>query len=100
MLQGLSIGIEIRRLGIQVHLNTKALEITGKGVLTEGPGGERLIEAETVIYAVGRKPLREEADALRFCAPEFYQLGDCLTPKNITEATKAAWQIARDIGRI
>ncbi|NMA25230.1 MAG: FAD-dependent oxidoreductase, partial [Clostridiales bacterium] len=27
MLQGLSIGIEIRRLGIQVHLNTKALEI-------------------------------------------------------------------------
>jgi 2,4-dienoyl-CoA reductase-like NADH-dependent reductase (Old Yellow Enzyme family)/NADPH-dependent 2,4-dienoyl-CoA reductase/sulfur reductase-like enzyme len=99
LLQGLSIGIEIRKLGIKVHLNTKALEITEKGVLTEGPDGQRLFEADTVIYAVGQKPLREEADALRFCAPEFYQLGDCLTPKNITEATKAAWQTSRDIGR-
>ena len=99
ILQGLSIGIEIKMLGIKVHLNTKALEISDRGVLAEGPDGQLLLEAGTVICAVGQKPLREEADALRFCAPEFHQLGDCLTPKNITEATKAAWQTARDIGR-
>jgi pyruvate/2-oxoglutarate dehydrogenase complex dihydrolipoamide dehydrogenase (E3) component len=100
MLQGIAIGIEIRKLGINVMLNTKALEITEKGIAVEGPDGRKLVEADTVIYAVGQKPLREDADALRFCAPEFYQLGDCLAPKNITEATKAAYQIARDIGRI
>jgi 2,4-dienoyl-CoA reductase-like NADH-dependent reductase (Old Yellow Enzyme family)/thioredoxin reductase len=104
MLQGLSISIELRRLSIKVHLNTKALEISEKGVLTESTtsdtvAGQKLFEADTVICAVGQKPLREEADALRFCAPEFYQIGDCLAPKNITEATKAAYQIARDIGR-
>jgi 2,4-dienoyl-CoA reductase-like NADH-dependent reductase (Old Yellow Enzyme family)/thioredoxin reductase len=100
LLQGVAIGIELRKLGIGVHLNTKALEINDKGVKVEGPDGVKLLEADTVIYAVGQKPLRAEADALRFCAPEFYQIGDCLSPKNITEATKAAYQIARDIGRI
>ena len=99
MLQGLSIRLELKRLGIAVYLDTRALEITEKGVIAEDSEGQRLIEADTVIYAVGQKPLREEADALRFCAPEFYQIGDCLTVKNITEATKAGYQTARDLGR-
>ena len=98
-LQGLSIGIEIKRLNISVSLNTKALEISEQGILCEGPDGARFIKADTVIYAIGQKPLRDEADALRFCAPEFYQLGDCLTPRNITEATRTAYHITRDIGR-
>lgn len=99
MLQGLSIGLEIKRLGIEVHLKTKALEISESGVVGEGPAGKQVFDADTVIYAIGQKPLREDADALRFCAPEFHQIGDCLTPKNITEATKAAYCIARDIGQ-
>ena len=104
-LQGLSIGLEVKKLGIKVKLNTKALEINDKGVLcapadwNEGDDGREHVEADTVIYAVGQRPLRKEADALRFCAREFYQIGDCLTPANITEATKAAYYISRDIGR-
>jgi 2,4-dienoyl-CoA reductase-like NADH-dependent reductase (Old Yellow Enzyme family)/thioredoxin reductase len=105
MLQGLAIRLELKRLGIAAHLSTKALEITGQGLVAcpadgNGSGERTLFEADTVIYAVGQRPLREEAEALRFCAPEFYQIGDCLTPKNITEATRAAYNIARDIGRI
>ena len=61
--------------------------------------GEYEIAADTVIYAAGQRPLREEALALRPCAPEFYMLGDCVTPKNILAATQAAFQLARDIGR-
>jgi 2,4-dienoyl-CoA reductase-like NADH-dependent reductase (Old Yellow Enzyme family)/thioredoxin reductase len=99
LLQGVAIGVELRRLGIRVLLNTKALEITNRAVAVQDPDGQKLIEADTVIYAVGQRPLRDEAGALRFCAPEFHQIGDCLTPKNIAEATKAAYQIARDIGR-
>jgi hypothetical protein len=45
------------------------------------------------------KPLREEAEALRFCAPEFYQIGDCVTPRNIAEATRCAYYAAIDLGR-
>jgi 2,4-dienoyl-CoA reductase-like NADH-dependent reductase (Old Yellow Enzyme family)/thioredoxin reductase len=60
-------------------------------------GSKKLFEADTVIYAVGLQPLHEEADALRFCAPEFHQIGDCLTPKNIQQATSMAFTVARDI---
>ena len=99
-LHQIAIDIQIRDRGIKLHMNTKALEITENGLLTEGPDGQKLIEADTVIYSVGQRPQREEVDSIRFCGPEFYQIGDCLTPKNITEATKAAFNIARDIGRI
>jgi pyruvate/2-oxoglutarate dehydrogenase complex dihydrolipoamide dehydrogenase (E3) component len=60
-------------------------------------GSKKLFEADTVIYATGLQPLHDEADALRFCAPEFHQIGDCFTPKNIHQATSMAFTIARDI---
>jgi 2,4-dienoyl-CoA reductase-like NADH-dependent reductase (Old Yellow Enzyme family)/thioredoxin reductase len=53
--------------------------------------------ADTVVYAIGQQPLASEADSLRFCAPEFHQIGDCLAAKNIQQATGTAFCIARDI---
>ena len=90
--------LELERCGIGINLNTKAMEIGDKGVLCEGPDGQKLFEADTVIYAVGQRPLYEEASALRTCAPAFYQIGDCNVPKNITAATSAAYTISKDIG--
>lgn len=80
--------------------STRALEITDGGVRVAGHDGERTIAADTVVYAVGQKPLHAEAQALASCSPEFYAIGDCVTPRNIFAATQAAWAIARDIGRI
>jgi 2,4-dienoyl-CoA reductase-like NADH-dependent reductase (Old Yellow Enzyme family)/thioredoxin reductase len=60
-------------------------------------GSKKLFQADTVVYAVGRQPLLDEADALRFCAPEFHQIGDCLAPKNIHITTRMAFAVARDI---
>ena len=90
--------VEIAKFNIDINLSTRAVEIGEKGVLCEGPDGRKLFEADTVIYAVGQKPLYEEASALRTCAPTFYQLGDCNVPKNISAATSAAYTAARDIG--
>jgi NADH dehydrogenase FAD-containing subunit len=100
MLQGLAIRLELARRGVAVMLSTRAADITGDGVATQGGGGSGSVEADTVVYAVGQSPLRGEADALRALAPEFHQIGDCLTPRNIPEATRAAYYIARDIGRV
>ena len=72
-------------------------EITPSGVSV----GNRQVQwsfIRTVIYAVGQKPLREEAMALSGCAGEFHQIGDCAVPKNILAATQAAWTVAREIG--
>jgi 2,4-dienoyl-CoA reductase-like NADH-dependent reductase (Old Yellow Enzyme family)/thioredoxin reductase len=90
--------LELERCNIEVNLNTKAMEIGEKGVLCEGPDGQKLFEADTVIYAVGQRPLYKEASDLRACAPEFYQIGDCNVPKNITAATSAAYTVSKDIG--
>ena len=67
--------------------------INEKGVIA---GGE-LYEADTVIYAVGQRPERGAATALYACAPEFYLLGDCVSPANIMNATASADAIARSI---
>lgn len=90
---------EIKKYDISLNLNTKATKINDKGITCETESGDIFFEADTVIYAVGQRPLQEEASALRYCAPEFYQIADCVAPLNITNATSTAFTIARDIGR-
>jgi len=100
ILQGQSIKIEIEKLGIKLALGTKAVEINDNGVIGESADGQTLFEADTVVCAFGLTPQRDVAEKLRFCAPEFYQTGDCVTPKNIAEATRAAYFAANNIGRV
>ncbi|SHI01916.1 2,4-dienoyl-CoA reductase [Sporobacter termitidis DSM 10068] len=95
----LGLKAELRRYNIDLQLSTRATEITDIGVHCESGGAGKFFFADTVVYAVGQRPLQEEASALRFCAPEFYQIGDCVTPANIMNATGTAFTIARDIGR-
>lgn len=98
ILHGQAIGIELERAGIKLTLGTKAVEITQQGVLAEDVDGRKFFEADTVVCALGLVPLCETADDLRFCAPVFHQVGDCLVPKTVYEATRTAHQIALDIG--
>ena len=97
---------EIERLGIKTHLSTtvkgilKAAAAYQTTVACENTNGVFELRADTVVYATGQKPLREEAFALSRCATEFYQIGDCSTPGNILAATQAAHTIARNIGRM
>jgi 2,4-dienoyl-CoA reductase-like NADH-dependent reductase (Old Yellow Enzyme family)/thioredoxin reductase len=98
--QGFALDMKIKEHGIKVLTGTKALSVGDTGVTCQLPGDEAcLIEADTVVYAVGLKPEWETAEELRGCAPEFYQIGDCLTPKNILEANEAGYYAAKDIGR-
>jgi hypothetical protein len=60
-------------------------------------GSRKLFEADTVICATGRLPLQSEADSLRLCAPEFYQLGDCHLARNMVEATRMGFAVGREI---
>ena len=60
-------------------------------------GSRKLYEAETIVYAVGQQPPLAEVDALRFCAPDFCQIGDCWIPRNVQQATRMAFAVARDL---
>ena len=99
LLHGKSIGLELKRLNVDVRLNTRATEISAEGVKARGPEGEAFFPAETVICALGMKPMRDEAAALALCAPEFHVIGDCVVPATIQQATNAAYFAALDIGK-
>jgi len=88
------LAVEIERYKIDVCLNARAVEVKKEGVVAETPSGTKLFEADTVVYAVGQSPLQEEAMSFHDAAPEFHMLGDCVTPKDITNATSQAFQIA------
>ncbi len=91
-----AVRLELQNRAIPVHLNTAAEKITPEGVYTAGGG---FFPADTVVYATGRKPSFEEAAALSQAAGDFALLGDCVSPKNIMSANRAAWIAARDLGR-
>jgi NADPH-dependent 2,4-dienoyl-CoA reductase/sulfur reductase-like enzyme len=91
---------EIEKRNIRVFLSTTVKSISAASVTCVNADGEFDIPTDTVVYATGQKPLREEAFALSRIAPEFYQIGDCLAAKNIVEATRQAYYITRDIGRM
>ena len=100
VVHGIAISEELKKLpNMKITVSAKALDISNTGLTIEDKAGKRFIEADTVVCAVGQQPLTSEASALFDCAPEFYQIGDCLTPKNILTATQTAYQITRDIGR-
>ncbi|NLL51363.1 MAG: FAD-dependent oxidoreductase [Peptococcaceae bacterium] len=132
VIHSMAINNEIKRLGIEIILSTKAAAINAEGVVGEfvgdsfspAPvcdtiakgmlvsviseakletnaeiGSRRLYEADTVIYALGQIPRREETNSLRNYAPLFFAIGDCVEPKNIYAANSTAFTVARDIGR-
>ena len=121
VLHGLGLSTQFRKYGVKISTSTKALEITGDGLLAEYTGtepvampfvfglppypadakeGTHLYEADTIAYAIGMTPRREAADALRFSAPIFHQIGDCEAPRNIYFATNTAHYIAQDLGKV
>ena len=100
MVQANALAIQLDRFHIRLALGTKAVKIDESGVTAENNAGQLHFRADTVIYALGQKPLWEDCEKIRHCAPEFHQLGDCLLPNNILQATTAAYFTARNIGRI
>ena len=94
----LGLNVEIKKRGLEIDFNTKAIEITPTGVVCESGGVAKTYSADTVVYAVGQRPMRDEAVALAACAPEFHMLGDCVSPRNITDANAESFMIARNIG--
>ena len=61
--------------------------------------GEVFFEADTVVYAAGMRPRKEEALRLYDTAPVFHMVGDCLRSATILNATGTAYTAARYLGR-
>lgn len=74
------------------------LRITNEGIICDDKdGNETLFKADTVICAVGQKPLRAVTEGLRDCAPEVIEIGDCVKAGNVTEAVFRGYWAGVDI---
>ncbi|MDR1572703.1 MAG: FAD-dependent oxidoreductase, partial [Clostridiales Family XIII bacterium] len=99
IVHGVALAQEIKKLpNLRILVSARVLAIDAAGCTAESAAGVQRLTADTVICAAGRRPLLEEGAALHSCAPEFYQIGDCLAAKNILDATQTAYQAACDIG--
>jgi 2,4-dienoyl-CoA reductase-like NADH-dependent reductase (Old Yellow Enzyme family)/thioredoxin reductase len=77
---------------------TACLSIRKDGVeLKNKEGTVDFIEADTVIFSTGLKPMTDTVEALRFCAEDFYSAGDCNRPRKIINATREGYYAALDI---
>jgi len=89
---------KLAELGIEILINTTAKEITDKGVVAvDINGNKQVIEADTVVLAVGYRSNNELGEKLRGEIPEVYTIGDCVKPGKIMEAIHGGSRIARQI---
>jgi 2,4-dienoyl-CoA reductase-like NADH-dependent reductase (Old Yellow Enzyme family)/thioredoxin reductase len=84
--------------GVVVHTRMKGVRITDQGLVCEDADGkEKLFEGDTVLCAVGQRPLREIVNPLLDAAPEVVQVGDCVKPQKVTEALYRGYHAGLDI---
>ena len=86
--------IELR---VPLYPNCSVIEITGKGVYVEHNEGAFLLEADTVVLAVGTKSQNSLANELKGVVSELYQIGDCVEPDDAATATYEAARVALQI---
>ena len=73
--------------------------ITEEGVWYKDENGEEhLIEADTVILAMGMRPTNDEAESFRDCAQNFRAIADCVKVGNVQKAVRAGYDAAMCIG--
>lgn len=76
------------------YTKTKVLEILPEGVKVQNADGEFVIEADTVVCALGFRPKTAEVDALCDLVDEYYIIGDCNKVAMIYQAMDAGYHAA------
>ena len=78
--------INLEKNHVNSMVNTTCREITDKGVWVENADGKKFIEADTVIIAVGTKPLVKEREKFKDVAFDVICVGDCVEASSIVHA--------------
>ena len=96
-----ALNAQIKKYGIEIHLNTKCIEVTDSGVVCENQAGERIeLKADTVIAAAGMRPNSEMVDKLRETVNDFFWIGDSYAVGTIRTAIRDGFDTAMTIGNV
>lgn len=86
------------QLGVHVIRKAKTTEIQPNAVTyLDRKGQSHTVSCDDIVACGGMEPNSEAAIAFRFCAPEFYMIGDCRQPGNMRNAIRDAYALAMRI---
>jgi 2-enoate reductase len=83
--------------GENVMTGSRVERMTDQGVWISGPDGEKELEIDQLILAVGYEPDKNRSDKIRKQAIEFYEIGDANRVSNIMYAIWDAFELARTL---
>lgn len=85
--------VEVKK-SAELFVNTKVKEIVSNGVRCESNGNEFLVEADTVVCALGFRAPYDQVDAFCDLADEYYVIGDCKNVGQIYHAINNGYYAA------
>ncbi len=83
---------------VTCYCGVKCTGITAEGMeAADGYGNRALIPADTVVLAAGMRPRNQDAEQFRGLSLFFEPVGDCVTAKNVRNATRTGFDAASRI---
>jgi 2,4-dienoyl-CoA reductase (NADPH2) len=84
---------ELKRLGVRIVINAKAVNITEEGLNIETEEGPDFLPADTVVLAVGSASENGLATEIEKLVPEVHIVGDAKSPRNALAAIEEGLRI-------
>ncbi len=88
---------ELKRLGVRVMTETRALEITPEGLKVKRKDGSGFLAADSIVLAAGSRPENALANKIKDLAAEVLVVGDAKTPRNALEAIREGFEAGLSI---
>jgi 2,4-dienoyl-CoA reductase-like NADH-dependent reductase (Old Yellow Enzyme family)/thioredoxin reductase len=84
--------------GVEILRGAKIISCEESGIRVVFQGSEKgFIEGDTVIMALGYRPLNQLEKDLQGLVPRIHSIGDCVKPRRIIDAVSEAYDIASQI---
>ncbi len=88
---------ELKQIGVSMLADTKAVEITSDGLNVEHDGKTVLLEADSIVIAVGMKAPDSLATELDGSIPVVRVVGDAVTPRRVAEAIRSGYRAGLEV---
>lgn len=87
----------LKEYGAEVLTQTKVKNVTPQKVSVTTPSGDRSLESDVVVLAIGRQPQNDLVEIANGLVGEVYVIGDSLSPRKIKDAIWEAFKRARTV---
>ncbi|HDZ89697.1 MAG: FAD-dependent oxidoreductase [Deltaproteobacteria bacterium] len=83
---------ELKRLGVRIMTETRAVGMGEDGLQVERNGQVELLTADTIVMAAGSRPENALVEKLKGLVPEVVVVGDAKTPRNALAAIREGFE--------